>query len=569
MATLHTLSVFFMRCHHKTKSFLRLTSVDDRTAGLVVTEELHLYSDAVLRSDPDHLAALVIECCPKNNCLIFRSSHKNCKNVAVLLSRILSKSKFLDYRKRNKDDLIPVLVCTISYGVAYHQSGLTIEERKFIETEYCFGTLCLICCTLTLAAGVNLSAKRVTITAPYVGAEFMTLCKYKQMIGRAGCADLDEAGENILICSSRDNVRVREMLFSSMDKASSSLNYQDQSVHRFLIHNYTLSVLYEAYSALFTLTVREALTLLIGGTLLADEVTGFLSAGWTALMQLEANKFFNCTSLPLTSFFGSLHYNHALIYSWCPHLACLLPFAFCIFSLFSGSTLALSGCTLDLARAGVPIYLVCFYLRLAFSAFFSGSTLALSGCTLDLARGIVYEAPSSFSLYRLCYPWSDFLYYQNLHSLELLVGGTLLADEVTGFLSAGWTALLQLEANKFFTCTSLPLTSFFGSLHYNHALIYSWCSHLSCLLPLASCIFSLFSGSILALSGCTLDLARGIVCEAPSSLSLYVLCYPWSHFLYYQNLHSLELLVGGALLADEVTGFLLAGWTASLQLGKR
>ncbi|KAI9588682.1 helicase POLQ-like [Glossina fuscipes] len=198
------------------------------------------YSEAVLRSDPDHLAGLVAECCPKNNCLIFCSSRKNCENVAVLLSRILPKPKFLDYRKRDKDDLMdaldkvcgilsPVLARTIPYGVAYHHSGLTTDERKFIETAYRLGTLCVICCTSTLAAGVNLPAKRVIIRAPYVGAEFMTLCKYKQMVGRAGRAGLGEAGESILICSSRDNIRVGEMLFSPMDKACSSLDFQGQA----------------------------------------------------------------------------------------------------------------------------------------------------------------------------------------------------------------------------------------------------------------------------------------------------------------------------------------------------
>ncbi|XP_065720632.2 helicase POLQ-like isoform X2 [Drosophila suzukii] len=196
------------------------------------------YSEAVKRADPDHLAGLISECAPEHCCLVFCPSRKNCENVALLLSRIVPKQKFFEHRRSEKVDLMdaldkmcgilsPVLAKTLPYGIAYHHSGLTTDERKYIETAYRFGVITVICCTSTLAAGVNLPAKRVIIRAPYVGQEFMTLCKYKQMVGRAGRAGLGEAGESILIAQSKDNLQVGQMLFSPMDKALSSMDQQE------------------------------------------------------------------------------------------------------------------------------------------------------------------------------------------------------------------------------------------------------------------------------------------------------------------------------------------------------
>lgn len=196
------------------------------------------YSEAVKRADPDHLAGLISECAPEHCCLVFCPSRKNCENVALLLSRIVPKHKFFEHRRSEKLDLMdaldkmcgilsPVLAKTLPYGIAYHHSGLTTDERKYIETAYRFGVVTVICCTSTLAAGVNLPAKRVIIRAPYVGQEFLTLCKYKQMVGRAGRAGLGEAGESILIAQSKDNLLVGQMLFSPMDKALSSLDQNE------------------------------------------------------------------------------------------------------------------------------------------------------------------------------------------------------------------------------------------------------------------------------------------------------------------------------------------------------
>lgn len=87
-------------------------------------------------------------------------------------------------------------------------SGLTADEKNLLQEAYLAGTLCCLCCTSTLAAGVNLPAKRVILRSPYVGRDFINLSCYKQMIGRAGRAGFGETGESILICKRSEAQKV-------------------------------------------------------------------------------------------------------------------------------------------------------------------------------------------------------------------------------------------------------------------------------------------------------------------------------------------------------------------------
>ncbi|XP_060103090.1 helicase POLQ-like isoform X2 [Heteronotia binoei] len=192
------------------------------------------YSSNLQKIDPDHLIALATEVIPKYSCLIFCPTKKNCENVAETICKYL-KREYKTIRDREKRDLIedltnicngrlcPVLKRTIPFGVAYHHSGLTSDERKQIEEAYSSGILCLLTCTSTLAAGVNLPARRVILRAPYVATEFMKKNQYKQMIGRAGRAGIDSAGESILIAQTKDKQLVRNLVHSPLESCYSNL----------------------------------------------------------------------------------------------------------------------------------------------------------------------------------------------------------------------------------------------------------------------------------------------------------------------------------------------------------
>ncbi|XP_036891491.1 helicase POLQ-like isoform X1 [Sturnira hondurensis] len=192
------------------------------------------YSDTLKKMDPDHLVALVTEVIPTYSCLVFCPTKKNCENVAEMICKFLSK-EYLKHREKEKQEVIknlknissgnlcPVLKRTIPLGVAYHHSGLTSDERKLLEEAYSTGVLCLLTCTSTLAAGVNLPARRVILRAPYVAKEFLKRNQYKQMIGRAGRAGIDSVGESILILQENDKQRVLELISRPLENCYSHL----------------------------------------------------------------------------------------------------------------------------------------------------------------------------------------------------------------------------------------------------------------------------------------------------------------------------------------------------------
>ena len=158
------------------------------------------------KNDPDFITSLCCEVIPAKSALIFCPSKQSCEDCVKHLTCTLPLSN--DYVHEKKDLVSNLkLIGTndtnlfngIMYGVVYHHSSLTSEERQLIENAYRNHIICVICCTSTLAAGINLPAARVIFNTPYIGfKQFLTKSKYMQMSGRSGRAGIDSFGESYL-----------------------------------------------------------------------------------------------------------------------------------------------------------------------------------------------------------------------------------------------------------------------------------------------------------------------------------------------------------------------------------
>ncbi|KAG0587234.1 hypothetical protein KC19_2G150600 [Ceratodon purpureus] len=177
--------------------------------------------------DPDHIVELCHEVVSEgHSVLVFCSSRKGCETSARHIAKHLPPCTVIKKNTSGPKDgdaaveelrrcsagLDPVLADTLPAGVAYHHAGLTAEERDVVETCFKSGVVRVLVATSTLAAGVNLPARRVIFRQPKIGRDFVDTTRYRQMAGRAGRAGIDTKGESILICKPDEAKRIMEMM---------------------------------------------------------------------------------------------------------------------------------------------------------------------------------------------------------------------------------------------------------------------------------------------------------------------------------------------------------------------
>ncbi len=173
----------------------------------------------------DPVVDLVVDCLEEEGqVLVFTNSRANTVKLAVNIASFIANysKKLVDpvetervtrkIEEASSSKLIAEeLKRVVRYGVAFHHAGLEPEVRLILEEAYRSRIVKVVVATTTLAAGVNLPARRVIIHdyrryEPGRGYEPIPVAEYKQMAGRAGRPRLDPYGEAILIARKESEV---------------------------------------------------------------------------------------------------------------------------------------------------------------------------------------------------------------------------------------------------------------------------------------------------------------------------------------------------------------------------
>jgi len=204
----------------------KLVSSDWRPISLregIICQGRLVFSDgeATLETKKDEALALVKDTLSQAaQILIFENSRKNAEASATKLCDLIQKETALEALSESilatgESETCHRLASCVSRGIAFHHAGLLPEQRKLVEQGFRDNKIKVIASTPTLAAGLNLPARRVLIKS-YRRYEYgsgmvpIPVIEYRQMAGRAGRPGLDPYGESFLIA--KNDAEVLELM---------------------------------------------------------------------------------------------------------------------------------------------------------------------------------------------------------------------------------------------------------------------------------------------------------------------------------------------------------------------
>lgn len=151
-------------------------------------------SNKLKNSTLDAVVALAVETAVAGSgALVFCSARQGCQSTAVSIAEAMPYEIDEVLPDRREDVIselrsLPVgldetLERTIIHRVAFHHAGLTVEERDIVANAYDRGVIKVIVATCSLAAGINLPARRVILQGARMGRDFVGPAMLRQMRG--------------------------------------------------------------------------------------------------------------------------------------------------------------------------------------------------------------------------------------------------------------------------------------------------------------------------------------------------------------------------------------------------
>uniref|UniRef100_A0A7C2SQ27 ATP-dependent DNA helicase Hel308 n=1 Tax=Archaeoglobus fulgidus TaxID=2234 RepID=A0A7C2SQ27_ARCFL len=223
--------------------------------GVLCEGELEVFEGGLRKTRKAKFEELVEECVAENGgVLVFESTRKGAEKTAVKLSSITAKyveNTGLDKAilEENEGEMSRRLAECVRKGVAFHHAGLLNGQRKIIEDAFRRGDLKVVVATPTLAAGVNMPARRVIVRSLYRYDGYskrIKVSEYKQMAGRAGRPGMDERGEAIICAGKKDReIAINRYIFGEPERITSKLGVETH------LRFHTLSIICDGYAKTF------------------------------------------------------------------------------------------------------------------------------------------------------------------------------------------------------------------------------------------------------------------------------------------------------------------------------
>lgn len=169
--------------------------------------------------------------CKRKPIMVFGATRNSTANTAKLIAKWWESSSGRN-RMWEPPSKLPALSNkelreTVASGVAFHHAGLDLDDRMQVEKGFIAGEINVICCTSTLAVGVNLPCHLViiknTMSWGAEGLQEYSDLEMMQMLGRAGRPQYDDSAVAVIM-TRQAKVRRYEKLVTGQDLIESKLH---------------------------------------------------------------------------------------------------------------------------------------------------------------------------------------------------------------------------------------------------------------------------------------------------------------------------------------------------------